>query len=177
VAVGGIRCSEVCTARSVIVCSHVQHFKKSEQWTIKKTRLFLVTLQRERKFYATVHSLHVVLLKSQPLNKSLYKVPQPLCLIRFSVTVLWDPMPCPPNYTVLHRTRPRLDTNIENFQPSIMVCTFQHFSLQVVCPVRTHNRIVPTLVVEPEDTVILVVMIFSITTLGAIYTYAHYIVQ
>ena len=59
-----------------------------------------------------------------------------------------------------------------------MVCTFQHFSLQVVCPIHTHNnRIVPALVVEPEYTVLLVVMTFNITTIGALYTYAHYIVQ
>ena len=59
-----------------------------------------------------------------------------------------------------------------------MVYTFQHFSLQVVCPVHTHNnRTVPALVVEAEDPVMLVDMIFNMTTLSALYTYALYIVQ
>jgi hypothetical protein len=58
-----------------------------------------------------------------------------------------------------------------------MVCMFQYFSPQVVSPVHTHNnRTVPNLVVEPEDPVMLVDMIFNIT-LGALYTYAYYIVQ
>jgi len=55
---------------------------------------------------------------------------------------------------------------------------FQHFSLQFVSPVHTHNnRTVPNLVVEPEDPVMLVDMIFNITTSGALYTCAYYIVQ
>jgi hypothetical protein len=76
---------------------------------------------------------------------------------------------CLPHYTVYIADH-KLDTTSRT--STFKYGLYQHFSLQVVCPVHTHNnRTVPTLALEPEDPVML--MIWSYYTGQQWYTYIH----
>jgi hypothetical protein len=115
VAVGGIRCSEVCIAGSVIFCSQVQHIKKSEQSAIKKNNTPVpgdtagCCSARERKFYVTVHPLQHVVLTWNPSHWINHSINCHNLFASFgsalSVTVSWDPMSCLPNHSITsHKT-------------------------------------------------------------------------
>jgi len=167
VAMGSIRCSEICIAGSVIFYSHMQHFKKSEQPNITITRLFLVTLQsavrREIKFHVTVHITTCSCnSKSQPLINHYILVNCHNLFtssgLTLSLTVSWDVMPCLPNYTALHRRR-QLDTTIENFSPQLWSVRL-NISHCKSCALSTPTTTVPTLVAA-EDPVMLVDVIFN----------------
>jgi hypothetical protein len=106
--------------------------------------------------------------KAQPPNITLTAT----TFLPHPVHCSWDPVPCLPNYTALHCRRLQTWYNLVNFNPQLWsLCILLCFSLKVMCPVHTYNnRTAPTLVFEPEDPVMLKL------TLGALCTYAHYVV-
>ena len=97
---GSFRCSEICIAGNVIICSHVQHFEKSEQPTITVTRLFLVTaVRRERSNFMLLYALQHVALTPNPSHRISHTL-FTSSGSTLSVTISWDPKLCLPNYTI-----------------------------------------------------------------------------
>ena len=144
---GIIRCNEICFAGSVIFYSHVQ--KKKEWATDHKNNNTPVPgdtaeccSAREIQFHVTLHPLqHAALTPKSSHWISHSKLPQPLYLVWFNV-ISYRLLGSDAVSTKLHSITSQKTTHLirlSELQPSIMDSMFQHFSLQVVCPVHTHK--------------------------------------